>query len=455
MLDTVGVAHMLQGTGTLFTTDRFGVINSALNLNGGFTYVPAGIYFYSPQFTISSWVYPLQVGTWSRLIDFGNGYPSNNIIITLDQGLNQKPVFELIQGTTTSVGFPISSVSLVSNQWQLLTCTYDGTTQNIYINGVLTANVLLTFTMPSISRANNYIGKSSYGLDGNSFSYIDELRFSNVSLSASQVNDMFLSDGQYKSITNNLYAFLTHYWPITSTQMLADIVGCADMIQGTLTPVIYAADRFGNPNSAINLNNGFTQVPSGVFFDTPQFSISLWVLPQSLSANTKVFEFANAWHVDEINIGLVQLGQMQPGFGIYTGSISTVSLSSTINIVPGQWQFLVVTYDGSMFKIYINAVLTGSVPLIYNMPYIVRTSNFFGKSNNPGNGFSQSILDDIRFYNISLTQMQINDLLNAIDASSTINSCATTTTTTTTSTTQSLPSSSDSTTSKKSILKIL
>ena len=177
MFDTVGVAHMLQGTGTLFTTDRFGVINSALNLNGGFTYVPAGIYFNSPQFTISAWVYPLQVGTWSRLIDFGNGYPSNNIIITLDQGLNQKPVFELVQGTTTPVGFPISSISLVSNQWQLLTCTYDGTTQNVYINGVLTANVLLTYIMPSISRANNYIGKSNCIENGFSFSYIDDLRF--------------------------------------------------------------------------------------------------------------------------------------------------------------------------------------------------------------------------------------------------------------------------------------
>ena len=52
--------------------------------------------------------------------------------------------------------------------------------------------------------------------------------------------------------------FLTHYWPICNGTM-KDVVGGDDMTQGSLTS--FAADRFGNVNSALALNGGWTQVP--------------------------------------------------------------------------------------------------------------------------------------------------------------------------------------------------
>ena len=59
---------------------------------------------------------------------------------------------------------------------------------------------------------------------------------------------------------------MTHYWPITNGGML-DQIGLAHMKQGALTSL--TLDRFGNPNSALALNGGWTQVPSGVYFNTP------------------------------------------------------------------------------------------------------------------------------------------------------------------------------------------
>jgi hypothetical protein len=64
---------MTQGNATYFTLDRFGNQNSALALNGGWTHVPPGIYFDTPEFTISVLVYPQQAGYNSKVIDFGNG----------------------------------------------------------------------------------------------------------------------------------------------------------------------------------------------------------------------------------------------------------------------------------------------------------------------------------------------------------------------------------------------
>ncbi len=68
--------------------------------------------------------------------------------------------------------------------------------------------------------------------------------------------------------------YLTHYWPICNCTM-KDAIGTADMIQGNLTSFI--ADRYGKVNSALALNGGWAQVPSGIYFDTPEFTIAVWV----------------------------------------------------------------------------------------------------------------------------------------------------------------------------------
>ena len=41
-----------------------------------------------------------------------------------------------------------------------------------------------------------------------------------------------------------------------------------------------------------------------------------------------------------------------------------------------------------------------------------RTKNFIGKSNWAADGFSDSLLDDLRFYNTSLNQTEIMDIMN-------------------------------------------
>ena len=75
-------------------------------------------------------------------------------------------------------------------------------------------------------------------------------------------------------------AYLTHHWPFDNGQ-LTDVVGGATLTQGSPSTV-FIADRFGNPNCALNLNNGFANVPSTYFyFNTPQYSVSVWVKPDS------------------------------------------------------------------------------------------------------------------------------------------------------------------------------
>jgi hypothetical protein len=68
--------------------------------------------------------------------------------------------------------------------------------------------------------------------------------------------------------------YLTHYWPIENGTM-KDVIASKDMTQGNAT--YFTSDRFGNENASLALNGGWTQVPPGIYFDTQEFTISVWV----------------------------------------------------------------------------------------------------------------------------------------------------------------------------------
>jgi len=193
MLDEIGTAHMTQGNLTSFTENRFGCPNSSLALNGGWTQVPPGIYFDTQEFTISVWVYPQQVGYNSRVIDFGNSSGTSafdNIILRLDSNSNYIPALNIVDDASNSIGECISTKALSNATWKLLTATFNGSVESLYINGALTCNKSLSFYSTNKTRSFNYIGKSFYSSHGYSWSFIDELRFYNKSLSQSEILDL-------------------------------------------------------------------------------------------------------------------------------------------------------------------------------------------------------------------------------------------------------------------------
>ncbi len=54
---------------------------------------------------------------------------------------------------------------------------------------------------------------------------------------------------------------------------MKDVIGSADMTQGSLTPL--TMDRFGNAHSSLDLNGGWTQVPQRIYFNTSKAIISV------------------------------------------------------------------------------------------------------------------------------------------------------------------------------------
>ena len=184
-LDIKGNAHLYNGVNVPFTTDRNE--KSAIRLTYGYYQVPAGVYF-SGDFTISVWIRLNKLVNWARIIDFGNGAPSNNIILASSNVASGQPILILYNNTSTNTRVATGS-SLKIGNWTHIAFTLNGSIGKIYMNGTFAA--LTPFLRPiNISRSLNYVGKSNWATNENLNADLDDLMIFNRSLSESEINEL-------------------------------------------------------------------------------------------------------------------------------------------------------------------------------------------------------------------------------------------------------------------------
>jgi hypothetical protein len=215
---------------------------------------------------------------------------------------------------------------------------------------------------------------------------------------------------------NEQNQYLTHHWPISCGKM-TDVIDSKDMTQGNAT--YFTLDRFGNENSALALNGGWTQVPPGIYFDTQEFTISVWVYPKQVSVYSRIIDFGNSLGtsaLDNIILRLDYNSSKMPALLIYNGGDLKINCQSSKKLINGEWQFLTATFNRSFQSLYINGTLTCNKKINYTLPKITKSYNFIGKSYYPLHNYSWSFIDDLRFYNKSLTQQEILELMNQNDS---------------------------------------
>ena len=99
---------------------------NALNFSSSllnYAFLPPATYF-SGDFTIECWVKPTAYSNWSRVIDFGNGAGSNNVLFGTSYGGSGKPGF-YVGGSQFSANDQIPL-----NQWSHIAATLSGNTAN-------------------------------------------------------------------------------------------------------------------------------------------------------------------------------------------------------------------------------------------------------------------------------------------------------------------------------------
>ena len=138
--DIIGGANLFNCINCSLTTDRFGNLNSALSLSGGYMQAPAGQYF-SENFTITAWCLFRSFRNFGRILDFGNGPYKDNVLFGLWNKYNQ--IYGEVYNASFSYDLTLSLQPIQLNVWYHVAFVLDGLYGFIYLNGKLENTNLL------------------------------------------------------------------------------------------------------------------------------------------------------------------------------------------------------------------------------------------------------------------------------------------------------------------------
>jgi hypothetical protein len=177
---------------------------------------------------------------------------------------------------------------------------------------------------------------------------------------------------------------------------LSDVIGEANLSNGSSFSFTY--NRFCSSNSAIYFNQGYLQVPEGLYFNG-EFTFIAWIKFKFVSSNLIILDFSNGVNKNKIKLGVSCTKIM--------ASIGSISKYCKSFLEPGVWNHVAYVSNSTVFWFYLNGLQI--LKTISMDPYNAPTSfNFFGTNSNK-NPSSNAIFSDIKLYSGA---MNSDDILN-------------------------------------------
>ena len=207
-------------------------------------------------------------------------------------------------------------------------------------------------------------------------------------------------DTDFSTIT----PYLQNHWPFNND--FKDIVGGADIIFSSAAS--FTNDRLNTGLNAVYLNNGYLQVPTGIYFKS-DFTFSVWIKPISITGDNRVMDFGSTSQ----GMDNVLFAYAGPYFTVCSNGASK-AVSSPTGLKLNKWQHLAFSLLGSTGYLYVNGKLVNSNTGFTIPRAITRVNCYFGRSNYVGGTYLvNAIFDDIKIFNKSLTIDEINKVLNS------------------------------------------
>lgn len=216
--------------------------------------------------------------------------------------------------------------------------------------------------------------------------------------------------GESSVLVGSLNTGLVLHYPMNGNATDASGGGNNGTIFGGVTAT---ADRFGNVGQALQFNgtNGYIDVPDGVYFTGSDFTVSSWVRVTAYNSWSRLFDFGNGPASNNVLMALSNLTTGRPATEIYNGTTSGGQFTSVSTIPTNSWRLLTYTFSNGIGTIYLNGVQVAQAAQLAPLN-ITRTINYIGRSNWAGDAYANAAFDDFRIYNRSLSNTEIQSLLN-------------------------------------------
>ncbi len=297
------------------------------------------------------------------------------------------------------------------NQWHHVAITYDGTTARLYYDGKECNTKAQTGTLDN----NEYvvIGSRNDGFSSFFEGYIDELKIYSYTRTQQQIKNDYNSSAAVvlgAKDSSNLTKGLAGHWKMdeapTATVSAQDSSGNGNT--GVASGTLSTTGKYG---SARNFNGLDDHLNAGTAINIADssFTISAWA--KRNSTNTYDIIYANgpsaAAAGKNIHFGFRSNNTFTLAF--YGGDdVNTISTYTDSN-----WHHWVGTYDTTTKeqRLYQDGILVAS--RIANANFSGTGTSYIGTviwSNNPASTYFDGSLDDVRVYDRSLSQSEIQQL---------------------------------------------
>ncbi|MCT4580776.1 MAG: T9SS type A sorting domain-containing protein [Flavobacteriales bacterium] len=222
------------------------------------------------------------------------------------------------------------------------------------------------------------------------------------------------------------------------TKMTLIILFCTTMIYGQLVPnnlllhlpfsgnaddasphqrdgVVYGAtltdDRFGRPNNAYLFDgvDDYIFIGSDNYSVIDKLSMSVWIKTSSPSyqwiAGKYIWQEDAGYHLVTDDSKLIIAGR--------DGNSVPININSYTNVTDNTWKHIVATIDGSVWKIWIDGVLTRTYDSQHNNSDYRSTANLeIGRYFATSTQYFDGVIDDFRMYDRALTEQEVEILYN-------------------------------------------
>lgn len=374
--------------------DRFGNPQGAYYFDGNGDYITLAnaASFEVAEYTYSAWIKPEDMASANVVLGIG-GSGGDQVLAYGTNGAYLSS-YTKNQQNTVSVN---SGGQDLNNEWHHILAIRTATSAEIYVDGILMESKTPDFTTVAYGFSSwATIGRSHRTVSDAFKGAIDDVLIYDRALTSIEIAELCPKTCAYKE--DNLIARYLFSNDVTDSYVNGLDVTMSGDPQ-------FVADRFGNANSAIDMDgNGDYVSTTNSLFHLSEYSYSLWIKPTEQSGT--VLAVGNSGGDQTVVYSSTSFGSAS-----YTKNQQNISNAHAGTMdLNAEWHHVVVLRADTIHKLYLDGVLIAeNTPDFTTVAYGSSDLFLLGKSHRNNDHFN-GVIDDVLIYDVVLTEEEIIDL---------------------------------------------
>lgn len=219
--------------------------------------------------------------------------------------------------------------------------------------------------------------------------------------------------GQEGVIDNDVTNGLVAEWKFDETTSTVAYDASGNSLNGTLVNSPTRATSTCKIGNCLSFNgtNNYINISNNSLFSVgqPGMTLMAWIYPNAFASTTTAIINKNApyllW-IDETNRRIKT--------GLYKGAVWYWTYGTNNSLTTGSWQHIVMTYDGTSRKIYVNGIQSGNTDTQISGNIDTNSASInIGRDGCCDRYYFNGMIDDARIYNRALSADEITQLYNS------------------------------------------